>query len=494
MAASSRRTGGAPPKPVTGQSSPAADRESAQLLREFSLANAFSLAFAFISPIVGLYSIFSLGLAAAGPGFWFGFPIVLAGQMLVALVFGMLAARFPYEGSVYQWSGHLIGPRYAWFAGWTYVWVLPISMGAVALAGSYFLAQLAGLDPHSHVVILSLSAALLAFATWGNTHGRFILNAIVGLCIAAEVIASVGVGILLLVFHRVHPLSFLVSNPHLFGNIHSVTGLFQSPLATSVAIAGWALLGFESAGSVAEEVRSPERAIPKAMLYSLLCVAGVISFSALSMILAIPDIDQALRGEDADPVASTLTYYFGKIGFKGMLSLFMVGFVACILGTQASVSRVIWAFARNDALPGSRWLKKLSAGDRLPVNAILLTSFMAAGMLLFSLTNVYSTLVSFTTAGFYIAFSFPLLAAAWVRLTGRWRNGPFHLGPFTGPTIYAAAAWIVFETANIAWPRLPSAPWYENWAVPVMAALIGGLGVLVRLLVPTISARLDSRE
>jgi len=30
-------------------------------------------------------------------------------------------------------------------------------------------------------------------------------------------------------------------------------------------------------------------------------------------------------------------------------------------------------------------------------------------------------------------------------------------------------AWIVFETVNIGWPRLPSAPWYENWAVPVMA-------------------------
>jgi len=353
----------------------------------------------------------------------------------------------------------------------------------VALAGSYFLAQLLGLDPNSHAVILALSAALLTFSTWGNTHGRFILNAIVGLCIAAEVIASVGAGIVLLVFHRAHPLSFLLSNRHLFGAIHSISGLFDSPLAVSVSIAGWALLGFESVGSVAEEVRDPERVIPKAMIYSLVCVAAVISFSALSMILAIPDAEEALSGADADPVASTLKFYFGTVGFKGMLTLFMVGFVACILGTQASVSRVIWAFARNDALPGSRWLKKLSLHDRLPVNAILLTSVMAAGMLLFSLTNIYATLVSFTTAGFYIAFSFPLLAAAWVRFNGRWQKGPFHLGPLTGPTIYAAAAWIIFETVNIAWPRLPNAPWYEDWAVPVMAALIGGLGILVRTLI-----------
>jgi amino acid transporter len=110
---------------------------------------------------------------------------------------------------------------------------------------------------------------------------------------------------------------------------------------------------------------------------------------------------------------------------------------------------------------------------------------MAAGMLLFSLSDVYGTLVSFTTAGFYIAFSFPLLAAAWVRLRGQWKNGPFHLGAFTGFVIYAAAGWIVFETVNIAWPRTPNAPWYENWAVPVMAALIGGLGLVVRMTIPT---------
>jgi amino acid transporter len=465
-------------------SDPAVGLDSGQLLREFTLANAFSLAFAFISPIVGLYSIFGLGFSAAGPGFWFAFPIVLAGQLLVALVFGMLVARFPYEGSVYQWSNHLIGPRFGWYAGWTYIWVLPISMGAVALAGSYFLAQLIGLDPRSHTVILSLSAALLAFATWGNTHGRFILNAIVGLCIGAEVIASVGAGVVLLGFHRVHSFSYLLSNHHLFSNIHSLAGMFESPLATSVAIAGWALLGFESAGSVAEEVRDPARALPKAMVLSLACVALVISFSALSMILAIPDADRALAGADADPVASTLKYYFGEVGLRAMLSLFMIGFLACILGTQASVSRVIWAFARNDALPGSSWLKKLSPRDRLPVNACLLTSLIAAGMLLFSLTNIYGTLVSFTTAGFYIAFAFPLLAAAWVRLKGQWRDGPFHLGPFTGATIYAAAAWIVFETVNIGWPRLPNSPWYEDWAVPIMAALIGTLGVLVRRLLP----------
>jgi amino acid transporter len=251
-------------------------------------------------------------------------------------------------------------------------------------------------------------------------------------------------------------------------------------LALAVAIAGWALLGFESAGSIAEEVRQPERAIPRAMVFSLVCVAAVVSFSALSLILAVPNVGTRSYGADDDPVAATLTLYFGSAAFKSMLVLFVIGFVACLLSTQAAVSRVIWAFARNRALPCSAILVKLSAKDRLPVNAIFLTSIVAFAVLMFSLTSIYPTVVAFTTAGFYIAFAFPVLATAWTHMRGRWRDGPFHIGHLTAPVIYAASLWLIFEIVNIAWPRSPELPWYENWAVPVMGLLIAALGALVR--------------
>ena len=86
-----------------------------ELLRDFTATSAFSLAFAFISPIVALYSIFTVGLTMVGPGFWWGFPVTLAGQMLVALSFAMLVSRMPLEGSIYQWSRHIMGPTYGWF-------------------------------------------------------------------------------------------------------------------------------------------------------------------------------------------------------------------------------------------------------------------------------------------------------------------------------------------------------------------------------------------
>jgi len=75
--------------------------EEHRLSKGFTFRSAFALAFADISPIVALYAIFTLALFSAGPAFFWAFPIVLVGQLLVAAVFGDLASRWPYAGSVY---------------------------------------------------------------------------------------------------------------------------------------------------------------------------------------------------------------------------------------------------------------------------------------------------------------------------------------------------------------------------------------------------------
>src|ERR1700755_2937402 len=89
--------------------------------RDFKFRSAFALSFCDLSPIVGIYTVFAISLAAAGPAFLWAFPIVLAGQLFVCGVFGNLVSKWPLQGSVYAWSRELIGPRYGWFTGWAYV-------------------------------------------------------------------------------------------------------------------------------------------------------------------------------------------------------------------------------------------------------------------------------------------------------------------------------------------------------------------------------------
>jgi amino acid transporter len=451
-----------------------------ELLRDFSLRTAFSLAFAFISPIVAFYSIFALGLSMSGPGFWLGFPIATAGQVLVALVFSMLVSRYPLEGSVYQWSKQLIGPRYGWFAGWIYIWTLVFTMAAVALGGAHFLAQLLGMDPSGSVAPTMLALGLLGFCTWGNTHGRHVLNTMVGLCVVAELIGSVGVGTWLLFTGRVHSPSIVFSSPDFFGT-RGWAGIFDSKAAAAIAICGWAFVGFESAGAIAEEVKDPSRNAPRAMIYSLVFVAAVVSFSGLAFLLAVPNLGDAISGKTLDPVADTLIFHFGPAIYRFLLTLFVIGFMACILGVQTSASRIVWAFARDGELPASGFLVRVSGVDRLPVNAVITVGAMAAFVFGLGSTKLYAILVAFTVSGFYLAFGFPVLAALVIFMRGRWQPTPFALGRFTGPTIVCASIWIAFESINIAWPRVPSAPWYINWAVVLMIAFLGGLGTIVRI-------------
>src|SRR5258708_38994430 len=85
-------------------------------VRDFTLRSAFALAFSDVSPIVGIYSVFFIGLLAAGPAFFWGFPVVLIGQLAVTGVFGDLGAKWPFQGSVYSLAPALFGGRVGRFA------------------------------------------------------------------------------------------------------------------------------------------------------------------------------------------------------------------------------------------------------------------------------------------------------------------------------------------------------------------------------------------
>ena len=91
-----------------------------QLRRVLGLFANFSVAFTYLSPMVGIYSLFVLGLGTGGPAYiWLNF-IPIIGMLFVALVFGELASHYPVAGALYQYSKFSVGPGYGWFVGWFY--------------------------------------------------------------------------------------------------------------------------------------------------------------------------------------------------------------------------------------------------------------------------------------------------------------------------------------------------------------------------------------
>ena len=89
-----------------------------QLNRVLGFFENFAVGFTYLSPMVGIYSLFILGVALAGPAYiWLTF-IPLIGILFVALVFGEFASHYPVAGALYQYSKFSVGPAYGWFVGW----------------------------------------------------------------------------------------------------------------------------------------------------------------------------------------------------------------------------------------------------------------------------------------------------------------------------------------------------------------------------------------
>ena len=455
-----------------------------ELRRSLSFWTNFAVGFAYISPVVGLYAIIALATFAAGPAWVWALPIVLAGQLLVASVFAELASQFPIAGGIYQWSRRLVGPTYAWFAGWLYVWTIMLTVTAIAYFGAVWLAGLFGVTPSPNQQVL-WAFGILVVTTLVNGIGLNPLKYVVNVGIVAECIASVLIGVLLLLFFRHHPISFLWEG---LGAEASFGGHYFAGFLAAIAIGGWAFVGFDSCGSVSEETVDPMRRVPRAILISLSSVAAVIILNAIAISLSFKDTAKIISGDVLDPVTPAVIDAFGSWAEKPFELVVLAAFIACGIAVQASATRVLFSLSRDRMLPGSAVLGRVGR-NRVPLGALAVAAVVSACGLLFGLdTRAVNTLITFGSGGYYITFWLVCAAALFARLTGRWvPAGRFSLGRLALPVNIAAVAWLTFEAINIAWPRSvlapPGAPFWQVWAIILIfgVLLVVGIGyVLVR--------------
>src|ERR1700752_2776996 len=103
-----------------------------ELDRSLGSFSAFAAGFSYISILTGVTALFGFGYLNAGPGVWWTWPVVVTGQILVALCFMELAAQYPIAGSVYQWSKKLSTGYTSWMTGWIYIVGAIVTIAAVA--------------------------------------------------------------------------------------------------------------------------------------------------------------------------------------------------------------------------------------------------------------------------------------------------------------------------------------------------------------------------
>jgi amino acid transporter len=444
-------------------------------VKEFGLRSAFALSFADLSPIVGIYTVFAIGIVAAGPAFLWAFPIVLIGQLFVCGVFGNLASRWPLQGSVYAWSRELIGRRFGWLTGWAYMWGLTLAIVVLALAAAPYLLGAFGDNAPAQLTTELVAVAFLVLGTAVNLLGGRVLKTLIYIALVCELIASAGIGIALLIFHRVNSLSVIFSGGGTAHGPHWLVSAFLLP----VAYIAYSFIGFEASASVGEEVHDAHRAVPKALILVLSSCGVLVVLAALGLELAIPDLPAVLAGKDANPIATTLEHSFGSAAGRVTLVMLVVGFTSSMIAVQTAVSRAIWASARDKALPGSALLGRLSGREAMPRYAVGLTFVVACVLVFFGSTKAFALLVSFASFGFILSYYLPIVGLAYRRLrrsidlSGTW--GERWIGILTA----VAVVWLTAEIVNLVWPRAVYSDWYLNWGVLIMTGVLGVVGGLL---------------
>jgi amino acid transporter len=434
------------------------------------------IGFATISPVVGLYAVYQIGNSLAGPLWLWVLPICLAGQCLVLHVYCELAQLFPVAGAPYQWTSRLTGPKYAWFTGWLALWGYLAANTTIGYLAAPWIAALFGLAPTANTLIL-LAAGFICICGVLNAQRIDSLRWILHLGVAAEALAMIGVGTALLIFFRSQHITLLSES--LEAETGSGGSLFAALLAAT-AVGGWVFIGFDACAAVSEETRRPHRNVPRGMWSAVLSVALLVMLNAVAVSLAHPAPERVVSGADTDPVSTAVVTAFGSWSAKPFGLVVLIAFFSCGLCAQGLTARTLFSIARDDVLPGSRWLRVVNSRQS-PVGAVVVVTIVSTAGLALGIDHAaIGSLIAFGTGTIYVV----LLLIVGAALIARRRDNSALRGKGLGSLAINVAAllWLIFEAVNIALPRRvmvpPDAPWYQIWAVPLIlgtAVLAGSL-------------------
>ena len=402
-----------------------------KLERKLGFWSNFALGFIYLSPMVGVVSIFALGLTSSGPASIFWILIVGGGQLLVALVFGEIVSQFPLAGGLYQWARRLWNGSYAWLMSWIYTAGITIGITTTSLFSADFVVSLLFGTPEEPSVTATplqksiIAISVLVICLLCNLAGTRTLARISRIGLFAELAGVVLLGLYLLIFQRKN------SPAVLFDTMGTVAenGLLPAFLGASL-VGLYMLYGFESCGEIAEETPNPARMIPRTMALTVL-VGGASAFLAFAgYVLAAPNLTEIVKGAAANPIPTILQDTLGTFGSKVFIIVALTSFLAGVMGQQTAVSRLVYSFARDDMFPGARTLAKVNSRTHVPVNALLAVNVVPVLLILFVLLFPDSLfrIAAFQVIAVYFSFQMVVFAALRARSKGWKPAGPWNLG------------------------------------------------------------------
>lgn len=353
------------------------DPTAATLRRELGLVDAVAIGLGAIIG-AGIFVVTGIAAGVAGPAFLVG--LVLAGGVATcnALSSAELAARYPQAGGTYEYGYQLLSPSLGFSAGWMFLASKLAAGGVVALGFGHYLAALFPGTPPSVAAIVATAVLTAANSVGIRKAGR--LNTGIVTITVAGLIAFILVGSTRFRWENLTPFA-----PAGLG------GMLQSAALLFFAYTGYARLA-----TLGEEVRDPERTIPRAIVLALAAAGGLYVFAALVCVGAIGAAAMAASGAPLQAAARTFP-------LPAMDRVVSVAGTTAMLGVLLSqilgISRMLFAMARRGDLP--RFLAHVHPRYGVPDRGILLTGAVIAATAWFGTLRWIVAAATFTILLYY---------------------------------------------------------------------------------------------
>lgn len=336
--------------------------------------------------IIGVGIFVLTGVVAAsytGPAVIISFAIAGTASGAAALCYAELAGMLPVTGSAYTYGYAVLGEFAAWLLGWDLLLAYALTVAVVASGWSGYVQALldaAGLhlppwargaagsqpgqvfDLTAALVALAIAALLTVRTEWGARFN----TAIVAIKIA---------GVLLVILAG----AFYVKPE----NWHPFMPFGVSGVLNGAAIVFFAVFGYDTLTTAAEEAKNPQRDLPRAVVISL----GLAMLLYAAMCLVLTGIVPSVSLNNAAPVANA----FQAIGLRWVMvavsAAAVTGITSVLFANMLAGARIGFALSRDGLLP--RWLAAVHPRFRTPYRATLIlgaVTALAAG--LFPLTAV----------------------------------------------------------------------------------------------------------
>lgn len=486
-----------------------------ELRRGMKTFSNFAVSFTIISILSGCLTLFLFAMNTGGPAVMtLGWLVVGAFVIVVALGMAEVASSYPTAGGLYYWAAKLApesgrnAATWSWFVGWfNLVGQVAVTAGidfGFAFFFNAFLDLTIGFAATPPDTILIFGCVLIVHALL-NTFGIRIVAFLNDVSVWWHLI-GVGVIVLVTVVFNQHTRTDLgtVFSTFVDNTGSGTNGLsWPGPLIAGIPLyvmligllnAQYTLTGQDASAHMSEETHNASNAAPRGILWSVVIsvIAGFILLVAMNVGITpdkvFPDANgvanqlngyqHALASSTGVPPAQIWIDAIGQTG--GLIVLFLVcgAQFYCGMSSVTANSRMIYAFARDGAVPGSRFWHRINKRTRTPTNSIW---FAAVGAFLLGLPYLwspvaYAAVTSIAVIGLYVAYITPVTLRLLAR--DKFVPGPWQLGRWSRPVGIIATLWLIFIFVLFMLPQaLPITLSTFNYTPLVFLVVLGGAAI-----------------